>query len=49
METLKIEYRAVIKFLTLEGKTGQQIYDRMKIIYKEVSSLFAKQKLGCRV
>ena len=35
METDKMEYRAVIKFLTLEGQTGQQIYDRMKVIYKE--------------
>ena len=49
METDKMEYRAVIKFLTLEGQTGQQIYDRMKIIYKEVSSLFDNQTLGYRV
>ena len=34
MKTDKMEYRAIIKFLTLEGQTGQQIYDRMKIIYK---------------
>ena len=33
----KIEYRAVIKFLVLEGNTAKQVEERLTAVYKESS------------
>ena len=37
MDFFKIEYRSVIKFLTLEKATPQEIFERLKAVYGEVS------------
>lgn len=44
MEIAKIEYRAIIKFLTLEGSSPAEIHERLIKVYKEGSPSYATVK-----
>lgn len=44
----KSEYRAVIKFLTLEGETRQRIHERMCAVYGESAPSYATIKRWVR-
>lgn len=37
----KIEYRAVIKFLTKEGKNAKEIHDRLVAVYNDTAPSYA--------
>ena len=44
MENLKIEYRVVIKFLTKEGVSQQNIHERLVNVYQDLSPSYRTVK-----